>query len=53
MLTTSIVLETGKGEFDKAIALGLILLALSFTINLIVNYWASPTRGLSSGALEA
>ncbi|MGA9141302.1 MAG: ABC transporter permease [Methanocella sp.] len=38
VLTTSIVLETGKGEFDKAIALGLILLALSFTINLIVNY---------------
>lgn len=38
VLTTSIVLETRKGEFDMAIALGLILLALSFTINLIVNY---------------
>jgi tungstate transport system permease protein len=38
VLTTSIVLETRKGEFDLAIALGLILLALSFTINLIVNY---------------
>ena len=38
VLTTSIVLETRKGEFEMAIALGLILLALSFTINLIVNY---------------
>lgn len=38
VLTTSIVLETRKGEFDMAIALGLILLALSFTVNLIVNY---------------
>jgi tungstate transport system permease protein len=38
VLTTSIVLETRKAEFDMAIALGLILLALSFTINLIVNY---------------
>jgi tungstate transport system permease protein len=38
VLTTSIVLWTGKGEFDKAIALGLILLALSFSINLLVSY---------------
>ncbi len=38
VLTTSIVLETGKGEFDKAIALGLILLALSFSINMLVSY---------------
>jgi tungstate transport system permease protein len=32
-LTTAIVLETGKGNFDLAIALGIILLALSFFIN--------------------
>jgi tungstate transport system permease protein len=38
VLTTSIVLETRKSDFDLAIALGLILLALSFTINMIVNY---------------
>jgi tungstate transport system permease protein len=38
VLTTSIVLETGKGYFDQAIALGLILLALSFSINLLVSY---------------
>lgn len=41
VLTTSIVLETRKSDFDLAIALGLILLALSFTINLIVNYLGS------------
>jgi tungstate transport system permease protein len=38
VLTTSIVLETRKSDFDLAIALGLILLALSFTVNMIVNY---------------
>lgn len=32
-LTTAIVLETGKGNFDLAIALGVILLFLSFLIN--------------------
>jgi tungstate transport system permease protein len=32
-LTTAIVLETGKGNFDLAIALGVILLSLSFLIN--------------------
>lgn len=32
-LTTAIVLETGKGNFDLAIALGIILLAISFLIN--------------------
>jgi tungstate transport system permease protein len=33
VLTTATVLETGKGNFDVAIALGLILLALTFGIN--------------------
>lgn len=33
-LTTAIVLETGKGNFDLAIALGIILLFLSFLVNL-------------------
>lgn len=32
-LTTAIVLETRKGSFDLAIALGIILLALSFVAN--------------------
>lgn len=34
VLTTAIVLETRKGNFDLAMALGLILLALSFLANL-------------------
>ncbi len=36
VLTTAIVLETRKGEFDLAMALGVILLVLSFLTNLIV-----------------
>ena len=32
-LTTAIVLETGKGNFDLAMALGVILLLISFFIN--------------------
>ena len=34
VLTTAIVLETRKGNFDLAIALGVVLLALSFLANL-------------------
>jgi tungstate transport system permease protein len=37
VLTTAIVLETRKGTYEMAIALGIILLALSFVINLILN----------------
>ena len=37
VLTTATVLETGKGNFDIAIALGLILLALTFTINFFLT----------------
>lgn len=33
-LTTAIVLETGKGNFDLAIALGIILLFITFLINM-------------------
>jgi tungstate transport system permease protein len=36
VLTTAIVLETRQGQFDRAIALGIILLTLSFVINLVV-----------------
>ncbi len=38
MLTTAIVLETSKGNFDLAVALGLILLGLSFMTNLGMLY---------------
>jgi tungstate transport system permease protein len=38
VLTTAIVLETGKGEFAPAIALSLILLALAFLVNLALTW---------------
>ncbi len=37
VLTTAIVLETRVGRFSMAIALGIILLGLSFTVNLILT----------------
>jgi tungstate transport system permease protein len=39
VLTTSIVLETGRGEFGNAIVLGLVLLALAFMVNGVLT-WA-------------
>lgn len=37
VLTTAIVLETGKGEFARAIALSIILLILAFLVNLALT----------------
>jgi tungstate transport system permease protein len=37
VLTTATVLETGKGNFDVAIALSVILLSLSFAINFFLT----------------
>jgi len=37
VLTTATVLETGKGNFDVAIALSLILLALVFAVNYLLT----------------
>jgi ABC-type tungstate transport system substrate-binding protein len=39
VLTTAIVLETGRGEFGNAIVLGLVLLALAFIVNGVLT-WA-------------
>ena len=36
VLTTAVVLETRRGNFDLALALGIILLVLSFAANLIM-----------------
>ena len=44
VLTTSIVLQTRTGDYALAIAFGLILLLLSFTINLIVNMLQRDNR---------
>ena len=38
VLTTATVLETGKGEFAMAIALGLILLLLAYLVNLTLTW---------------
>lgn len=38
VLTTAIVLETGKGEFACAIALSIILLLLAFLVNLALTW---------------
>ncbi|HNW28826.1 MAG TPA: ABC transporter permease [Spirochaetota bacterium] len=37
VLTTATVMETGKGNFELAIALGVILLVLAFTVNYILT----------------
>ena len=39
VLTTAIVLETRRGNFSLAIALGLVLLLLSFIINSLLYAW--------------
>lgn len=38
VLTTAIVLETGKGEFALAIALGLLLLLLAYLVNMALTW---------------
>lgn len=38
VLTTATVMETSRGNFDIAIALGIILLLLSFTVNAILTH---------------
>lgn len=46
VLTTAIVLETRKGNFDLALALGAVLLSLSFVANLLMlrlqGRWMDP-----------
>lgn len=38
VLTTAIVLETGKGEFERALALSALLLILTYLINLALTW---------------
>lgn len=44
-MTTAITLETAKGEFGLGIALGLILLCLAFSINIIFQYFQGKEGG--------
>ncbi len=41
VMTTAIALETTKGEFGFAIALGIILLLIAFSINILLHYFQS------------
>jgi tungstate transport system permease protein len=43
VLTTAIALETGKGDFALALALGFILIALAISVNLTIH-WLSRTE---------
>lgn len=45
VLTTAIVLETRQGNFDIAMALGVILLMLSFMTNMILVLLQARTKG--------
>jgi tungstate transport system permease protein len=49
VLTTAISLETSRGEFARAIALGFVLLALAFLVNAAFS-WAS-NRGAAAGSV--
>jgi tungstate transport system permease protein len=38
VLTTAIVLETSKGEFERALALSALLLVITYLINLALTW---------------
>lgn len=44
VLTTAIVLETSKGEFQNALALSILLLALTYLINLALTWIQQKSR---------
>ncbi|HEV8711272.1 MAG TPA: ABC transporter permease [Candidatus Binatia bacterium] len=46
VLTTATVMETGKGNFDLAIALSVILLLLIFAVNAVLTYTQQRRRPL-------
>ena len=43
-LTTAVVLLTNQGDFDGAIALGIILLGLAFSVNVALTYLQTKTK---------
>ena len=47
MMTTSIALETSKGNLDLALALGMVLILLSLTINALVYGLRASARHMS------
>jgi tungstate transport system permease protein len=49
VMTTAIVLETRRGNFATAMALGLILLALAFAVNAVLTRAQQGPAGLAAG----
>jgi tungstate transport system permease protein len=47
VMTTYIVLQTGMGNFDKAIAIGLVLLIVAFLINTLVSKLSKENENAS------
>ena len=45
VLTTAIMLETNRGNFGAAIALGIILLLLAFTVNAFASKFQESDHG--------
>lgn len=43
-MTTAMALEYDKGEFVLSIALGLVLLLISFSVNIVLNYFQGKNR---------
>jgi tungstate transport system permease protein len=46
VLTTATVLETSRGNFDLALALGIVLLALVYAVNLLLTWIQQRQRPL-------
>jgi tungstate transport system permease protein len=53
VMTTTIALETDKGEFELAIALGIILLTISFAITVALRFFQRLGRTGTAGSLWA
>lgn len=45
VLTTAIALETGRGDFALALALGFVLVALAIAVNLLIHWLGRTERG--------
>ena len=43
-MTTAMALEYDKGQFESSVALGMVLLAVSFAVNVFFNYFQGKVR---------
>jgi tungstate transport system permease protein len=43
-MTTAMALEYDKGEFVLSVALGIVLLLISFAVNVVLNYFQGKGR---------